>query len=110
MSLFFFFFLPVSVVDHRVDDGVHLLGELGRVGGQFLRRRASTPLLGLAAAAAAVVPARRVFVLTSLAFALLQPDLLLHLLQVPVLDGLEGGSSHRLGLDLLLNIILYCRH
>ena len=77
--------LPISVVDHCVNDGVHLLGELGGVRGEFLRRGTSTPLLGLAAA----IVSARVLVLASLAFTLLQPDLLLHLLQVSILNGLE---------------------
>lgn len=76
---------PVSVVDDGVGDGVHLLGELGRVGRELLGGRAPSPLLGLGAP---VLPGRRLLVLPPLAFALLQSDLLLHLLQVAVLDGL----------------------
>lgn len=58
--------------------------------------RTPTFLLGLGAP---VVSAREVLVRASLAFALLQPDLLLHLLQVPVLDGLEGRNETFLKLD-----------
>lgn len=86
---------PVSVVDHGVDDGVHLLGELGGVGGELLCRRPPTSLPGLAAS---LLPAGRVLVLASFAFALFQPDLLLHLLQVSVLDGLKvEGKQTRSG-------------
>lgn len=82
-------FVPVSVVDDRVHDGVHLLGEPRGVGRVFLHRWAAASLLGLEAA----VVARRVLVLSPFALALLQTDLLLHLLQVAVLDGLEADGG-----------------
>lgn len=64
----------------------------------FLHRRAAASLLGLKAAATAVILAWRVLVLSSFAFALLQTDLFLHLFQVAVLDGLKAsvGGSWRL--------------
>lgn len=80
---------PVSVVDHCINDGVHLLGEFGRVGGQLLCWRSSTSLLGLGAS----VLSAGVLVLTSFAFALLQPDLLLHLLQVSIFNRLKREKS-----------------
>lgn len=86
---------PVSVVDDCIDDGVHLLGELGGVGGEFLSRGTSASLLGLEAP---VVSARRVFVLTPFAFAFFQPDLLLHFLQVPILNGLQPHRARATGL------------
>lgn len=82
--------LPVSVVDDGVDDGVHLLGEFGGVRGELLCGRAAASLFGLRAA---VVSARGVFVLSSFAFAFLQSDLLLHLFQVSVLNGLEARKK-----------------
>lgn len=81
---------PVSVVDHCINDGVHLLGEFGRVGGQLLCWRSSTSLLGLRAS----VLSAGVLVLTSFAFALFQPDLLLHLLQVSIFNRLKREKSH----------------
>lgn len=83
--------LPVSVVDDCIDDAVHLLGEFGGVGRVFLSRWTPTFLLGLGGAS--VLSARRVLVLASLAFALFQPDLLLHLFQVSILNGLETTKS-----------------
>lgn len=87
---------PIPVVDDRVDDGVHLLGEFGRVGAVLVGRRAAAFLL-LAPGGAAVLSARRrrLLVRTPLAFALLQPDLLLHLFQVPILNGLEWREGER---------------
>lgn len=84
--------LPVSVVDDGVDDGVHLLGEFGGVRGELLCGRAAASLFGLGAA---VVSARGVFVLSSFAFAFLQSDLLLHLFQVSVLNGLEARKKKK---------------
>lgn len=81
---------PVSVVDHCINDGVHLLGEFGRVGGQLLCWRSSTSLLGLRAS----VLSAGVLVLTSFAFAFFQPDLLLHLLQVSIFNRLKREKSH----------------
>lgn len=78
--------LPISVVDDRVDDGVHLFGEFQGVGREFLSWRTSSSLLGLGAP---IVSAREVFVLTSFAFALFQADFFLHFLQVSILDSLK---------------------
>lgn len=79
---------PVPVVDDRVHDGGHLLGEFRGVGREFLRRRSAPFLLGLLAALAPAV-----LVAVPPPLALLQADLLLHLLQVPVLDRLQGGTG-----------------
>lgn len=93
--------LPVSVVDDCVDDGVHLLGEFGGVRGELLSRGTSASLLGLEAA---VVSAGRVFVLTPFALAFLQADLLLHFLQVSILNGLQPRQARATGLISLAQI------
>lgn len=84
--------LPVPVVDDGVNDGVHLLGEFGGVRGELFCGRAAASLFGLRAA---VVSARGVFVLSSFAFAFLQSDLLLHLFQVSVLNGLKARQKKK---------------
>lgn len=80
--------LPISVVDNCLDDGAHLFGEFGGVGGELFGWRSSSPLFSFVP-----VLTSAAFVQVSLALALLQADLLLHLLQVAILDRLQDHTK-----------------
>lgn len=83
--------LPVSVVDDCVNDGAHLLGEFGRVGGELFGRRSSPPLFSLVP-----ILTSAAFVQVSPALALLQTNLLFHLLQVAIFNGLQHHTREAL--------------
>lgn len=83
--------IPVSVIDDCLDDGAHLFGEFGRVGGELFSRRSSPPLFSLLP----ILPPAA-FVQVSPALALLQTDLLFHLLQVAIFNGLQDHTREAL--------------
>lgn len=80
---------PVTVVNDRVHDGGHLLGEFWGVGRKLLRRRAAPSLLGLLATLAS----SPLLVAVSPPLAFFQADLFLHLFQISIFNCLKGGGA-----------------
>lgn len=73
--------LPIFVIDHSINYGIHLLCQLRGIGWQFLCGRSSSPFFCFFSILFA-----RILIHISSSFSFFQPNFLLHFFQIAVFD------------------------